>query len=171
MPWERYQRALPESVPPATKAISRMSYLDVSPDPESIKIGLGVLRNGRYHHCWFNPTTNPPSPTERSMGAFRRSVRPAGHHLHAFLAMDNLRWQSLIHRQNFKEAANCRKSIPALMPCADCACSGRCTENINCTCLSLTNSRDAEQPQQHNCINGSQCVAVVLSASTHPLNS
>ena len=108
-----FQEACPEafhgSVPPATKVISRMSYLDVSPDPESIKIGLSVLRNGRCHHHWSNPRTKHPSPMERSMGAFRRSVRPAGpagragHHLHTFLVMGNLRLQLLLSVLRLRE--------------------------------------------------------------------
>ena len=43
--------------------ISRMAYVGVSPDLVSLKTELNVLRNGRLHHHWSNPTTSHPSPT------------------------------------------------------------------------------------------------------------
>lgn len=69
---------VPDIVPPTTKANCQMIYLDAFPDRgNDIKIEFNMLRNGRYHRYWWNPTINHRSPMELAMGTFRRNVRLA----------------------------------------------------------------------------------------------
>ena len=80
-----FQKALHGSVPPATKPISRMSYLDVAPDPGVAKMNSACLEtvDTTIIGSTQPPTTSRPwSVTwERSVGAFGRPGR-AGHLFH-----------------------------------------------------------------------------------------
>ena len=70
-----------------------MEYVEASSNKMDIKIELSVLRNPRKHYSRLHPRTTHTPTQERYEKAFRRSVPPAGHHLHTFIVNGNLRLQ------------------------------------------------------------------------------